>query len=198
MAALLFFLSSFGHPPAGRAGSISVELFFEGAGQGILIILAILMVAIALRDKESRVTQRRKKKRLLNVLGKQKKILENRFDIQKKLSSKSQETDLQPYELQSSLNFAADIFEKKKTAGEESDKNQASLQSTEKQLSGEDKSNFDYKLNESQTNLARILIEGENISSFPPEWQEFLVENEGGEPIDKLNKMLQNGKSETR
>lgn len=163
MFALLFFLSSYG--PA-----VSVEMFFEGTFQGILMMLAIVMVAIAVYDREDRVLKREKKSHLLKKLKKQKDILRKRFDLQRNLTAKSQDVGHEP--AQSAINFA----------------NEDATVSTIVE-----KSSPEEKIVDSQMNLARILIEGEDISSFPPEWQEFLIENEGKEPIEKLNKILENG-----
>lgn len=139
-------------------------------------MLAIVMVAIAVYDRDERVNQRKKKSQLLEHLNKQKKILSNRFDLHKNLTAKSE--DWEPEPQQASINFAGT---------EESSPN---ISSPQEDL------DFGYQKIDSETNLARILIEGEDISTFPPEWQEFFVENEGKEPIEKLNKILKNGQND--
>jgi len=165
IAVLLFFFSSF-------EGRISVGPFFRGVWQGVLVVFAILMVLLAVSDKKERIIQRKKKKRLLKILENQRKTLKDHFAFQEKPFSEPS---------QSSLNFAVEWEKTLKKEG-------ASKKIIGKiDLTGE--KNVDKK-NHSQINLARILVEGEDISSFPLEWQEFFVENEGKEPIEKLNKIL--------
>jgi len=122
------------------------------------------MVMLAVSDKKERIIQRRKRRRLLNILESQKKSLKNHFTLKKEESASRFS--------RSSLNFAVDweVSSEEKTCKEPTD-----------------------KINQSQINLARSMAEGEDISSFPPEWQEFLLENEGKEPVEKLNKMLADG-----
>lgn len=135
------------------------------------------MVTFAIHDRDEKVVQRHKKKRLLKDLSNKKKILSNRYDLQKNLTAKSQ--DLESESAQTSINFAEEV-----------------QNSTDKISTVNDKIEGKSIKIDSQTNLAKILIEGEDISSFPQEWQEFMVENEGKEPIEKLNKILENGQKD--
>ena len=190
IGALLFFLSSFGHP------AVSVEFFFQSVGQGILVLLSIVMVAIAVQDREDKIKQKRKKNRLLTNFQKQKGVLKNRFDLRKNLSSRSREKDIFFDRFQSSLNFAAENKIEQDEVEKATGKDLDVLRLSE-ELSLKEKLDLENKVTDSQTNLARTLVEGESVSAFPSEWQEFLLENDGKDPLDKLNNMLKNGKHET-
>jgi len=165
LAAVLFFITSFGY-------TVSLVLFLQGLESGILMLIAILLVASAVWSREDK--DHAQKKRLANKLRRQKNILKKRFDAKQNLAPDI--TDIQP-----SLNFAVD--EEQKTVPDDY-----------KILDPKIDQDYQLGIKESQLNLAKILIEGENLSSFPAEWQQFFVENEGKEPIEKLNSMLKNGK----
>jgi hypothetical protein len=159
--AILFFISSYGL-------TVSLEFFLQGLESGLLLLIAILLVASVAWSREDKFRARRK--RLAKKLHRQKDILKQRFDAQQNLLS----------EIKPSLNFA--VEEEQKTDYEDY-----------KIIDPKVDQDFQLHINESQLNLAKILVEGENISSFPTEWQQFFVENEGKEPIEKLNSMLKNG-----
>jgi hypothetical protein len=165
LGATLFFISSY-------KLTISLEFFFQGLGSGILMLIAIILVATAFWEYQDKTKFKVRKKHLVRKLRRQKDILKKRFDALENLSS-----DIEP-----SLNFAFD------------QEINTSPEALEEKNADPDR-DLKHYLNESQINLAKIFIEGENISSFPAEWQQFFAENEGREPIEKLNTMLKNGEN---
>jgi|GEM_PF-1691955 len=176
LAALLFFLSSFGN-------SFS-NIFLKNAPisllQGLAILFAIIMVGLAVRDKNERDIKNQERKQLLNILQKQKKVLRTHFDLREKLSAKS------------SLNFAACLEETLKNEKENlanKGYNEPSFDS-QNRLIPELSASLTKNDIPSEINLAKKLIEGEDISPFPPEWQDLFVINEGKEPVAKLNEIL--------
>jgi len=148
--------------------TVSREFFLEGLESGLLLLIVILLVASVVWSREDKFQAQ--KRRLTKKLRRQKDILKQRFDAQQNLSP----------EIKPSLNFAAE-------------EEQKSIPEEYKILDTKVDQDFQLHIKESQLNLAKILIEGENISSFPAQWQQFFVENEGKEPLEKLNSMLKNG-----
>lgn len=177
LAALAFFLSSYGY-------AISFTFLWSNFFQGVLIVLAFCVVAFLLESRQIK-KDRFRKKRMLAVLKRKKDILKTRFDAKNNLSAKSEQSSLPDFT--SSTNFAKEFqsSEAKVPSVSEADPIE-----NEKDLP--DQYSFENEVFDSQINLARIFIEGEDISEFNSEWRNFFAENEGKEPIDKLNNMLKN------
>jgi len=174
LGAVLFFISSFGY-------TVSLEFFLRGLESGILVLIVFLLVASVIWGREDKF--RAQKRRLARKLRRQKAILRQRFDAQQNLSP-----EISP-DIESSLNFA--VPEETKTVPEAL----GTPETPQGTLKPDPDEALRAYLNESQLNLAKILIEGENVSSFPAEWQQFFAENEDKEPIEKLNSMLKNGEN---
>jgi len=170
-AALLFFLASFSQKTGLGSG-------FDNPLEAVLVVLAVVMAIIAFKDRREKRIQRRKKERLIKILEKQKKELKRHFDFQEEPSQKS------------SLNLIASFEEavKKEKIVPPSGVRGGFLDNKELILKSGKRS--ESKRISSETNLARLVVEGEDISTFPPEWQDFFLDNEGKEPLDKLNEML--------
>ena len=169
MAAFLFFAASWGV-------KLNFAINLNDLLKIILILLAVWMVFITIRDKNERKIQVYRKEKLKYILNKQKKVLKSHFDLQKKLNT--------------SLNFAKCL--------EETIKNEEERAIIDRQnelnLGHKD---TEHKINSlknpaefSQTNMAKSIVEGEDISTFPIEWQQYFVNNEGKPVPEKLNKMF--------
>lgn len=141
------------------------------------------MVFLSIRDKKDKIFQKDQKNKLTKTLEKQKKALRNHFDLQKRMSDNS------------SLNFVVGLEE---TLKSEETISQACPQTIAEKPSeeNEEETITQEKVSFSQINLAKSVVEGEDISSFPPEWQHYFVENEGKTATEKLNKMLDIDKNE--
>lgn len=170
VAAFLFFIASFGN-------FSYIETYFDDLTKIVLILLSMGMVFISIHDKKEKIFQKNQKESLAKTLTRQRKVLKNHFDLQKKISSSS------------ALNFAVGLEETLKN--EQKVEEKPSLTQTAKPSEGEEEETVTQKkVSFTQINLAKSVVEGEDISSFPAEWQQYFVENEGKNPSEKLNKML--------
>ncbi len=127
---------------------------------------------------------------MLLLLKKQRQELKKIFDLKKSILSGKQEKE----RCDSSTNLIVISDEDLKN------KEQKEIEAEEafsQKLSGINLLNLEEKDASLKTDLGEFIptkkiVEGEDISNFPPEWQRFLIENEGKEPVEKLNKMLEN------
>lgn len=171
--ALLFFIASFGQ-------NFSIDFYLDDLAKIVLMSLSVGMVFLSLWDKKEKIIENRRKNKLKRLLLKQRKTLKNHFDLRKKLAANS------------SLNFVfnlSDTLEREKVIKEKA----ITSVDPSAPLTEKINSTVPGKTHFSQINLAQTVIDGEDISSFPPEWQKFFIENEGKPPTEKLNKMLENG-----
>ena len=171
----LAFSSAFLFSNASFGDRINIRAYLDNLAKIVLILLAVGMVYLSIRDKKEKLYEKNQKTKLAKTLEKQKKALQNHFDLQKKIVSSS------------SLNFALGLEETLKNE-EKTDKLPPAINTD---ASGEEEIVTQKKVSFTQINLKKSMVEGEDISSFSPEWQQYFVENEGKSNVEKLNKMLE-------
>lgn len=157
----------------------------------LLIILVIAVVVWSYQYNRKRELEIKKKKRLFNVLKKQKNILKQKFAIIDE--SQSNSSIVEPEKNNSALNFASTPEESEKDHFSPIDIEKENIIAKEPIQSNLLQLDTIYKtdkiINPSES-IANVIVEGEDISTFPSEWQEFLKENEGKSALRKLNEML--------
>lgn len=143
--------------------------------EALLLALALISAHFSLKDRKNNFLKRKKRKKLQSVLFHQRKILGNRFDLKNKLGDLPLSGDSE------SLNLAKEetFFDPK----------EEEIEIAELNLDWEQKQEEE-KLNLSEVNLAGKLLQGEDISGFPPEWRRFFLENEDLTTVEKLNRLL--------
>lgn len=158
---------------SGRSELVSFSiLIFEA----LLLAFALASVYFAFRDRESSVLKRKQRNKMQSLLSLQRKILENRFDLKKKLG------DLPLSGSAESLNLVKKGEEKINPLSKNREKIIEMDLPNKKETQG--------TINLSEVNLAQKLVQGEDISAFPPEWRNFFIENEERTTVEKLNRLF--------
>lgn len=148
---------------------LNLKRYFSDALKILLILSAVLLSIITFRDVGRRRREELNRKKLLKILAKQKKLLEKKFSS-------------------SALNFAQEEnFRDQLTACPDSNTKEGKdfLTSPDDNLPLTEKTQPQVG-----ENLEGVIVEGEDISSFPPEWQDFLKKNKGKSTAEKINQML--------
>jgi len=142
----------------------------------LLILSAILLSVLTFRDVRRRKKEEKKRQKLIKILDQQKKLLRKKFSSSTLNFALDENFPDQPSAPSFPLIRAEDDRNNKKNAKD----NPALTQDTINRNGGNERPDFQ-----------KVIVEGEDISSFPPEWQKFLRETEGKSAIERLNKMLE-------
>ena len=125
------------------------------------------------------------------IFEKQKRELKTLFDIKKNIS---EEKEKQDEKQKSKTNFVTLSEEETKEAERKEIDRQIKM---EKSLAGINILDFreeeEEKIpaSEEKKVFDKKVVEGEKITDFPSQWQEYFIENEGKNPAEKLSKMLE-------
>lgn len=170
--------------------SLNLEVYLENwlviLLEAALLLISLLSLYFSLKDRNSAKTKNLRKKQLKALFFKQRKILKSRFDLKNKLGDLPLSSDSE------SLNFAElpeDPFEEEVLTEKEIEEE---LPSPSGKVGDSPTAE---SINLSEVNLVNKLVNGEDISSFPPEWRQFFIENEDKTTVEKLNILLAFGKN---
>jgi len=184
LGSLLFFISSL-------SKNFSVEKFFILIFPWVSLIMAIFLVIFEIKESKLRKFQRQKRKEMMIIFEKQKRELKTLFDIKKNIS---EEKEKQEEKQKSKTNFVTLSEEETKEAERKEIDRQIKM---EKSLAGINILDFreeeEEKIpaSEEKKVFDKKVVEGEKITDFPSQWQEYFIENEGKNPAEKLSKMLE-------
>jgi len=184
LGSLLFFISSL-------SKNFSVEKFFILIFPWVSLIMAIFLVIFEIKESKLRKFQRQKRKEMMIIFEKQKRELKTLFDIKKNIS---EEKEKQDEKQKSKTNFVTLSEEETKEAERKEIDRQIKM---EKSLAGINILDFreeeEEKIpaSEEKKVFDKKVVEGEKITDFPSQWQEYFIENEGKNPAEKLSKMLE-------